>query len=92
MKHLVMIAAVGAALVCTPAFAGGRNALNIGAVLAAGKGGLVGTLLGSNGRGHGSTGIATNISVTTGKSGVLGLLLGNSRGHGGYGGSHHGGW
>ena len=42
--------------------------------------------------GHGSTGIATNISVTTGKSGVLGLLLGNSRGHGGYGGSHHGGW
>jgi hypothetical protein len=91
MKHLVMIAAIGAALISTPALAGGKNGLNVGAVLTTGKGGLVGTLLGGNG--HGSTGIATNVSVTSGKSGVLGLLLGNSSsGHGGYGGSHHGGW
>jgi len=90
MKHLVVIAAVGAALACTPAFAGGKNALNLGAVVSTGKGGLIGTLLGANG--HGSTGVATNVSITTGKSGVLGLLLGNSRSSGGYGGSHHGGW
>ena len=86
MKRIVMIAAVSAAL-CTSAFAGGsKNALNVGAVVNTGKGGLVGSLLGSNsGHGHGKTGIAANVNVSTGKGGVLGLLTGSkSNGHHGY--------
>ena len=90
MKHLVMVAAIGAAL-CTPALAGGsKNALNVGAVLSTGKGGLLGTLLGSN-SGHGNTGLAAVVNVSTGKGGVLGLLTGSSKGNSGHG-SGHGGW
>lgn len=83
MKQLVMVAAMTAAL-CTSAFAGGsRNAINVGASVSTGKGGLVGALLGSPG--HGSTGLKVNVVANTGKNGLLGTLLGgNSSHHGGY--------
>lgn len=99
MKYLI-IAALGSALLCTPALAGGHGGsyghggsnghngstsqgLGLGAVVTTGKGGLVGTLLGSKGRGN--NGLAVNVNAVTGKGGVLGLLLGghgSSRGHG----------
>ena len=83
MKRIVMIA-VASAFLSTPALAGGsKNGLNVGAVVATGKGGLVGTLLGS--KGHGSTGVAANVNVSTGKGGVFGLLTGSKS-------SHHGGY
>ena len=88
MKHLMMVAAIAAAL-CTPALAGGsKNALNVGAVVNTGKGGLLGTVLGSN-SGHGSTGVAAAVNVSTGKGGVLGLLTG-SQSNSGHGSSHGG--
>jgi hypothetical protein len=81
MKRIVMIVAVSAAL-CSSAFAGGsKNALSLGAVVNTGKGGLVGTLLGSN-SGHGSTGVAAGVNVNTGKGGILGTVLGSNSGHG----------
>ncbi len=83
MKKIAMIAAVTAAL-CSTAFAGGnnnsKNALNVGVGVSTGKGGLVGSLLGSN-SGHGKTGIAAAVKVDTGKGGVLGLLTGSKSGH-----------
>jgi hypothetical protein len=54
-----------------------------------GKGGLLGTLLGSSSKGHGATqGIALNTVVTTTKGGILGLVLGGNSGNS----SHHGGY
>jgi hypothetical protein len=44
-----------------------------------GKGGLIGSLLGTNSR-HGSTGLGVKVGVNTGKGGVLGALLGGGRG------------
>lgn len=85
MKQLALIA-IACAVLCTPAFAGGssENTLNIGAVAATGKSGLLGTLLGTNSN-HGATDIGANLNVSTGAGGVVGLLLGSL-------GSNHGSW
>jgi hypothetical protein len=83
MKKLVIVAAFAA--ICSPAFAGGnsssKQALNIGAVVNTGKGGLLGAVLGSNSN-HGTTGVAAGVNVSTGKGGVLGTVLGSNSGHG----------
>ena len=84
MKKLMIVAAT-LTLISAPALAGGRggsNGLNVNANVSTGKGGLIGTLLGSNGRG-GSV-LNVNANVQTGKGGVLGLLTGGSS-RGGYG-------
>lgn len=83
MKTMTLIAAMAAALACTPALAGGKNALKVGAAVSTGKGGLVGTLLGSH-KGHGKNTLAANVKIATGKNGVLGLVLGSGKN------SHHG--
>jgi hypothetical protein len=94
MKRLLM-AAIGLSLLTAPAFAGhrgsshgstGSTGLAVNAGVLTGKGGLVGTLLGSNGRRGGSQGILVNANVTTGRNGVLGVLLGGGRSSG-----HHSG-
>jgi hypothetical protein len=63
---------------------GSSQGLAVNANVLTGKGGVVGALLGS--RGRGKQGLAVNANVVTGKNGVLGLLLGggrgSSRGHG----------
>jgi len=88
MKRLFIAASVAAMLV-TPAFAGGHGggsgkgqSLNINVGVATGKGGLVGALLGTV---RGKNGLLTNVSATTGKGGILGLVLGGRGGHGGCG-------
>lgn len=85
MKKLMIVAAT-LTLLSAPALAGGRggsNGLNVNANVSTGKGGLLGSLLGSNGRGGGSI-LNVNANVQTGKGGVLGLLTGGSSrgGHG----------
>lgn len=90
MKALI-IAATGIALLTAPAFAGGSShgnssstGLAINASVLTGKGGVLGTVLGSNGRG--SNGLGVNATVATGNGGVLGSLLGTGNsGHRGYG-------
>lgn len=95
MKRLLM-AAIGLSLLTAPAFAGhrgsshGSNGLAVNAGVLTGKGGLVGTLLGSNGRRGGSQGILVNANVTTGRNGVLGVLLGGGRSSGHHSGHGHG--
>lgn len=86
MKRLAIAAAAAFVLLASPAMAGhkgGKQSLNVNLNVATGKGGLVGTLLGTV---RGRNGLNVNTNVTTTKRGVLGVLLGGGRGHG------HGGW
>jgi len=85
MRQILMAATIGIfAFAATPALAGGKGGgLKINLGVATGKGGLVGTLLGSHGRGN--NGLVIKAGVKTGKNGLLGALLGGGRGHG-----HHG--
>ena len=100
MKKM-LVATVALAVLTAPAFAGGRGGyghdsrgsdqgLGVKVGVNTGKGGLIGTLLGSNSR-HGSTGQGTvlgvKVGVNTGRGGVLGSLLGGGRGS-----SHGHGW
>lgn len=76
-------------LMAGPALAGGKGGkqgLNVNLNVATGKGGLVGTLLGTV---RGKNGLNVNANVVTGKGGILGTLLGS---RGGRGHDHHGGW
>jgi hypothetical protein len=82
MKRLFVAASL-AAMLATPAFAGGKQSLNVNVGVATGKGGIVGALLGTV---KGQNGLVTNINATTTKGGILGLVLGGSGGgHGGCG-------
>jgi hypothetical protein len=77
MKY-VTIAAIAAVLACSPALAGGsssKNVINVGATVSTGKGGLVGTLLGTDSH-SAPTVIKADVKVATGKTGLLGALLG----------------
>lgn len=88
MKKMI-IATVVLAVFAAPAFAGGRGyghdsrgndqALGVKVGVNTGKGGLIGSLLGTN-NGHGSTGLGVKVGVNTGRGGVLGSLLGGGRG------------
>ncbi len=95
MKTLTIATALAAALVASPALAGGKNGLGVGLGLnvATGKSGLVGTLLGGSGKGSQGVAVGAGVNVATGKGGVLGALLGSSssKSHHGRGG-RHGGW
>ena len=59
-----------------------------GVDVSTGKGGVLGTVLGSS-SGHSTTGVAAAVTVNTGKNGVLGLLTG-SQSNSGHGSSHGG--
>jgi hypothetical protein len=85
MSRFLMASVVGLSLIAAaPAFAGGKNALNVNLGVATGKGGLVGTLLGTPSKGP--NGLVITTAVATSKNGVLGLLLGGGKGgHGGCG-------
>jgi len=79
MKKLVLATAlVLAALAATPADAGnrgGRNqSTNINVNLDTGRGGLLGTVLGTLRGGHQSLNL--NANVQTGRGGILGIILG----------------
>ena len=91
IKPLIVAAVCGACFAAAPAFAGGSsksNTLSIGAAVSTGKGGLLGSLLGTS-TGHGSTApIAIAAAVSAPKSGVLGLVLGSNNNSS----SHHGGY
>jgi hypothetical protein len=89
MKKMI-IATVALVAFAAPAFAGGHGgyghdsrgnnqALGVKVGVNTGKGGLIGSLLGTNSR-HGSTGLGVKLGVNTGKGGVLGSLLGGGRG------------
>ena len=89
MKTMI-IATVALAVLTAPALAGGRGGyghdsrggnqgLGVKVGVNTGKGGLIGSLLGSNSR-HGSTGLGVKVGVNTGRGGVLGSLLGGGRG------------
>lgn len=85
MKRMFLAASV-IAMLATPAFAGGKQSVNVNVGVATGKGGLVGALLGTV---RGQNGLITNVNATTTKGGILGLVLGGGNGgHGGCGCGH----
>src|SRR5690349_6921460 len=93
MKKII-IATVALVAFAAPALAGGHGgyghdsrgnnqALGVKVGVNTGRGGLIGSLLGTDSR-HGSTGQGTvlgvKVGVNTGRGGVLGSLLGGGRG------------
>lgn len=89
MKKIFILAALATALTAAPAMAGGRGGshvqgIAIGANLLSGHGGILGLV-------NGRSALATNVSVTTGKGGVLGAVLGKGNLLGGLLGGGHGG-
>jgi hypothetical protein len=92
MKKQLIIATLALAALAAPAEAGwrghsNRGGLDVNVGVDTGRGGLIGTLLGGRGWGHGSNGLDLKVDVNTGKGGLLGNLLGGGRGY-----SHGHGW
>jgi hypothetical protein len=85
MKRLALFATVATIAFATPALAGngGKQFVNANVNITTGKGGILGTVLGTV---KGKNGLNVNANIVTGKGGILGTLLGG-KGH-----SHHGGW
>jgi hypothetical protein len=87
MKKVLVLAAL-ATIASAPALAGGHGrggqGIAIGANVLSGNGGVLG-LVGSR------SALVTNVSVATGKNGVLGAVLGKSNLLGGLLGGGHGG-
>lgn len=76
----VLSAAVALMVAVSPAAAGGKHGkggksqgINASVSVLTGKGGLLGTVLGTL-RGH--NGVGVNAKVTTGRGGILGAILG----------------
>jgi hypothetical protein len=88
MKKVLILAALATSLVSAPALAGGRGGgtqgIAIGANLLSGHGGVLGLV-------NGRSALVTNVSVTTGKNGLLGAVLGKGNLLGGLLGGGHGG-
>lgn len=88
MKKFLVLAALASALISAPALAGGRGGsvqgVAIGANVLSGNGGVLGLV-------NGRSALVTNVSVTTGKNGVLGAVLGKGNVLGGLLGGGHGG-
>lgn len=90
MKKILVLAALASALVSAPALAGGggrggsAQGIAIGANVLSGNGGVLGLV-------NGRSALVTNVSVTTGKNGVLGAVIGKGNLLGGLlGGGHSG--
>jgi hypothetical protein len=89
MKKILVLAALATTLASAPALAGGGHGrgghgIAIGANVLSGHGGVLGLL-------NGRSALVTNVSVATGKNGVLGAVLGKGRLLGGLLGGGHGG-
>ena len=87
MKKILVLAALATALATAPALARGGHSTQgvaVGANLLTGHGGVLGLI-------NGRSAVVTNVSVTTGKNGVLGAVLGTGNLLGGLLGGGHGG-
>lgn len=78
MKRILLCTAAALMIAITPAAAGGKGghksqSINANVNLMTGKGGILGTVLGTL---KGKNGLNLNANVTTGKGGILGTILG----------------